>query len=152
MCCAVVTVQCCKATVQLWGKAWSQLPAINRGQCARYLVTDLCVLFCFLCQSGHSNWDVPASGSQLQGCSYGQGGHVCAWDCSQGQCLWSICSLCNWYKPRSYCPGLAVLVPYLSSGRMAVPCEDTAERAVGCTWEGAAWICLWTRVLQQRWV
>lgn len=44
-CCSVVTVLSCKVTEQLWGKAWSQLPAVSLEQHARLLQTCAILLF-----------------------------------------------------------------------------------------------------------
>lgn len=72
----------------------------------------------------------------------------CTWDCSQGQSSWGVCSLCHWYKLRSYYPGLALLVPFPSSlalGRRGSEGWDMGGRGQCRCW-------FWTQVLPQRWL
>ena len=127
-CGSAVTVLSCKATVQFWGKTWSQLPAVSLEQRARYLQSPT-VPFCFLCQSGHNYWELPACSSQLQGSRYGGDGQSLCVGSQPRAALMGHFTWCDWYKLRSCCPGLA----------MFVPCpKDAGERAMGRGWERAA--------------
>lgn len=60
VCCSVLTVLSCKATVQLREKAWSPLPAIHLEQHARYLQSLTCALLLFV-----SKWTQPLGALRL---------------------------------------------------------------------------------------